>query len=50
MLRVKQTGITFEELNMMSFGFVMDMLTELNNDSFDYPLKATQQDIDRFFG
>lgn len=50
MLRAKQTGLTLSEMNVMSFGFVMDLLTELNNDSFDYPVKATQEDIDRIFG
>ena len=50
MLRAKQSNLTLKELNMMSFGFVMDILTELSNDSFDYPIKATQADIDRYFG
>ena len=49
-LRAKQVGLSLEELNMMNFGFVMDILTELDNDRFDYPYKATQADIDRFFG
>ena len=31
-------------------GMVFDMLTELSNDDYDYPLKATQADIDRFIG
>lgn len=49
-LRAKQVGLTFDELNTMSFGFVMDILTELSNDGYDYPIKATQGDIDHFFG
>ncbi len=49
MLRAKQSGLTLEELGTMSFGFVMDMLTELSNDGYEYPTKATQADIDRFF-
>lgn len=48
-LRAKQSGLTLEELNTMSFGFVMDILTELSNDGYDYPVKATQEDIDRYF-
>lgn len=48
-LRAKQSGLTLGELNAMSFGFVMDLLTELSNDSYAYPYKATQEDIDRFF-
>lgn len=48
-LRAKQSGLTLGELNTMSFGFVMDLLTELSNDSYSYPYKAMQEDIDRFF-
>lgn len=42
-------GLRLDDLGQMSFGFVMDMMTELSNDSFDYPYKATQEDIDRIF-
>ena len=49
-LRAKQAGFTFDELSLMSLGFLYEILTELSNDSFDYPLKADQNDIDSFFG
>lgn len=49
MLRAKQMGLSLPELGLMSFGFLMDMLTELSNDSYDYPIKATQADIEHFF-
>jgi len=49
-LRAKQVGFTFDELSLMSLGFLYEILTELSNDSFDYPLKATQDDINSFFG
>lgn len=49
-LRAKQAGFTFDELSLMSLGFLYEILTELSNDSFDYPLKATQDDINSFFG
>jgi len=49
-LRAKQAGFTFEELNLVSLGFMNEILTELSNDSFDYPQKADQNDIDSFFG
>ena len=39
-----------DELGMMSFGFVMDLMTELSNDSYEYPIKASQADINRLFG
>lgn len=48
-LRAKQMNLTFDELGQMSFGFLMDMMTELSNDSYDYPTKATQTDIEHFF-
>jgi hypothetical protein len=50
LLRAKQLGLSLEELNLLSTGDVMDMLTEQNNDSYKYPYEATQEDIDSFFG
>lgn len=41
--------LNFDELNLMSFGFLMDMMTELSNDSYNYPIKATQADIEHYF-
>jgi hypothetical protein len=49
-LRAKQAGFTFEELQLMSLGFMNEILTESSNDSYDYPQKADQADIDAFFG
>jgi hypothetical protein len=49
MLRAFQMGLKINDLGQMSFGFVMDMMTELNNDGYDYPRKATQDDIDKTF-
>lgn len=34
----------------MSLGFMNEILTESSNDSYDYPIKATQDDINAFFG
>ena len=48
-LRAKQMNLSLDELNSLSFGFLMDMMTELSNDSYDYPIKATQADIEHFF-
>lgn len=47
-LRVKQAGLTLQELGTMSFGFVMDILTEASNDGYQYPTKD-QETIDAFF-
>lgn len=50
MLRAKQMNLTLDELNLLNTGDVIDMLTEQGNDSFKYPYKATQADIDKLFG
>lgn len=49
-LRAKQAGFSLEELALVSMGFVNETLIELGNDSFKYPIKADQTDIDAFFG
>lgn len=48
MLRVKQLGLSFLELDMITAGDVTDMIIEQSNDDYEYPYKATQADIDRF--
>lgn len=48
MLRCKQLKLSFEELDMITAGCVWDMLTELGNDDFKYPLQATQEQFDEF--
>lgn len=40
--------MTLQELGTMSFGFVMDILTEASNDGYQYPTKD-QETIDAFF-
>ena len=50
LLRAKQLNLTFEELNMISAGDQLDMMTEQSNDSYKYPVKGNQEDIDRIFG
>lgn len=46
-LRCVQCGIAISDLEYLSIGLVYDMFTESANDSYDYPYKATQDDIDR---
>ena len=46
MLRCVQCGISISDLELLSIGMVNDMFTELSNDDYDYPVKATQADID----
>ena len=48
MLRAVQLGVAIQDLELLSIGFVLDMLTEAQNDSFKYPNMATQSDFDRF--
>lgn len=44
-LRVVQCGISICDLEYLSMGMVNDMFIELHNDDYDYPVLATQQDI-----
>lgn len=49
-LRAKQAGFTLEDLTLMSFGFLNDILTESSNDTFDYPLEGTAEDLVKMMG
>ena len=50
MLRCAELGLSAADLDDMTMGMVYDMLAEKANDQEKYPYKATQADIDRFFG
>lgn len=47
-LRAKQMGLTLNELEDLSFGFVIDMIIESGNDEAKYTPKATQEDFRNF--
>ncbi|GLG90402.1 hypothetical protein Selli2_18290 [Sellimonas catena] len=47
MLRCVQCGISISDLELLSIGMVNDMFIEMKNDEFNYPVMATQEDIDR---
>jgi hypothetical protein len=47
MLRCVQLGISISELELLSIGMVNDMYIEAQNDDYEYPIVATQEDIDR---
>lgn len=49
MLRCVELGLSLEMMERITVGDVYDMLTEKGNDNEDYPLAATQDDIDGFF-
>lgn len=47
MLRCAQCGISISDLELLSIGMVNDMFIEMKNDDYNYPVLATQADIDR---
>ena len=50
MLRCAELNLSDTALSQMTMGMVYDLLIEKANDSEEYPYKATQEDIDNFFG
>ena len=50
MLRCAELSLSDEALDNMTIGMVYDMYTEKANDREEYPYKATQSDIEAFFG
>ena len=50
MLRCAELGLPASDLDDMTMGMIYDMLIEKENDHEKYPYKATQEDIDKFFG
>ncbi len=47
-LRCIQAGLRLSDLDVLDYGFIVDMLTEIDNDSVKYKEVATQADFDRF--
>ena len=50
MLRCAELGLSRGGLEDMTMGMVYDMLFEKSNDQEKYNYRATQEDIDTFFG
>ncbi len=50
MLRCAELNLAREDLDEMTMGMVYDMLIEQGNDHEKYNYKATQDDINNFFG
>ncbi len=46
LLRAVQCGISISDMDYLSIGMINDMFIEMKNDEYDYPLIATQADID----
>ena len=51
MLRCSELGIVSDQdLDSYTMGMIYDMLIEKENDHAEYAFKATQEDINNFFG
>lgn len=50
MLRCAELNLDDGALAGLTMGMVYDMCTEKMNDNEKYPIKATQEDIESFFG
>lgn len=48
MVRAKQMGLSFDEMEQLEEGFIMDMIIENGNDNCEYKEIATQSDFDSF--
>ena len=48
LLRCVQLGISVRDLDLLSIGMVNDMYVESGNDSYKYPIRATQEMMDAF--
>lgn len=50
LLRALQLGLRIQDLELLDGGQLLDLIIEKNNDSYDYPIRATTEDYDSFFG
>ena len=48
LLRATQLGLSMQDLDMLTCGTVMDMFTELSNDTCEYAQLATAEDMAGF--
>lgn len=47
-LRALQIGLKISDLDQITVGDLIDMLIESENDGYEYPIKATQDDFRSF--
>lgn len=47
-LRCIQLGLHIDDLDQLTYGMVVDIMTEQTNDGHKYRQLATQEDFDRF--
>lgn len=50
MLRSLQIGLTHDDAFFSDVGFLTDLFIEKSNDSYDYAVLGTTEDIDHLFG
>ena len=50
LLRCVQIGLSVSDLRLLTFGMVLDLMTEADNDNCEYKQLATQADFDAFKG
>lgn len=48
LLRCVQLGLHISELDLLTIGMVNDMYAENGNDSYDWPVLADQDAMDKF--
>jgi len=48
LLRCVEVGISIADLDLLTIGMVHDMWTEKGNDQYEYPVLASQDDMDKF--
>ena len=48
MLRALEIGLKLSDLDDITLGELIDILIEHDNDSYDWPVKATQDDFRSF--
>lgn len=49
-LRAKQVGFTLDEIDSLTWGQVMDVIIESDNDSYKYPVQGTAEDYKKLMG
>lgn len=47
LLRAVQLGVSLRDLEFLTIGMLNDMYVEAENDKLEWPVMATQEDIDR---
>ena len=50
MLRAFQQNISLEDMAVLEVGELTDIIVESGNDSYEYPIKGTEDDYRRLFG